>query len=120
MEKSELEQFKRQLLELRARLSGEVESLIDAIPEDTQAQGNLSNMPMHLGDMADPGTDVEINLLHNEQDLLAAVEEALVRVQNGTYGTCEDCGKPIATARLQAIPYTPHCIDCAAKLQGQS
>ena len=119
MKVEELEQFKRQLLDLRARLTGEVDHLIDAIPDETNSSGNLSNVPMHLGDMADSGTDVDIDLLHNEQDLLSAVEEALVRTENGTYGTCQNCGQPIAILRLEAIPYAPYCIECASKLQNQ-
>jgi RNA polymerase-binding transcription factor DksA len=46
-----------------------------------------------------------------------AIEEALLRIEKGTYGTCRDCGEPIATARLNAIPWTRVCITCKEKQQ---
>jgi RNA polymerase-binding protein DksA len=48
---------------------------------------------------------------------LSRVEAALRSVDDGTYGTCTNCGNPIGAERLQAIPWTPTCIDCARKLE---
>lgn len=47
---------------------------------------------------------------------LSRVEAALRSIDGGTYGTCANCGNPIAPERLEAIPWAPHCIDCARKL----
>jgi len=47
---------------------------------------------------------------------LSRVEAALRSIDDGTYGTCTNCGNPIAAERLEAIPWAPHCIDCARKL----
>ena len=47
---------------------------------------------------------------------LSRVEAALRSIDDGTYGTCTNCGSPIAPERLEAIPWVPHCIDCARKL----
>lgn len=47
-------------------------------------------------------------------DALSAVETALRKLDNGTYGTCERCGKPISEARLEAKPASAYCIDCAS------
>ena len=47
---------------------------------------------------------------------LSRVEAALRSIEDGTYGTCTNCGNPIGTERLEAIPWAPHCIDCARKL----
>ena len=51
----------------------------------------------------------------NAERLLYQVERALTRMQEGTYGVCRECGKPIDDARLKAIPWTPLCINCASK-----
>ena len=48
---------------------------------------------------------------------LSRVEAALRSIDNGTYGTCTNCGNPIGAERLEAIPWTPTCIDCARKLE---
>jgi len=47
--------------------------------------------------------------------LLASVDNALKRIEVGTYGRCEECSQDIADERLDAIPYTPHCIKCAQR-----
>jgi RNA polymerase-binding transcription factor DksA len=74
---------------------------------------------MHLGDM---GTEVylqELNatLLENEEYLRAEVLAALGRVDDGTYGDCENCGKKIIEERLELLPYARYCTPCAEKLQ---
>jgi len=75
----------------------------------------LSNVPMHL---ADTGTeenlyDLNATLLENETFLAAEATDALQRIEDGTFGTCEECGEKIATARLEAIPYVRFCLKCA-------
>jgi RNA polymerase-binding transcription factor DksA len=56
--------------------------------------------------------DFALSLLSQEQDGLCEAEDALVRIENGTYGICEMCRKPIAKARLEAIPWTRFCVEC--------
>ena len=77
----------------------------------------LSNAPFHLGDM---GTeeylyDLNTTLLANEQYIVSEARAALERMDKGTYGQCEACGKAIAKARLEAIPFTKYCVHCAAE-----
>jgi DnaK suppressor protein len=72
--------------------------------------------------MADIGTEnydqeFTLELIENEQDTLGEVHEALSRIDAGTFGRCEECGEPIARQRLQALPYTRHCIQCARALE---
>ena len=69
------------------------------------------------GDLADQATgtnEVHIQLKVKQTDakILQAIEEALGRMEQGTYGVCRDCGEPIAAARLNAIPWTRVCITC--------
>jgi RNA polymerase-binding transcription factor DksA len=117
MSQAELERYKQMLLQLRGRLTGEVERIIEAVQQDVQAPGTISNLPVHPADQASDGLDVEVDILKNEQDILREVDSALGRVEEGTYGACQQCSLPIDDRRLDAIPFTPYCVHCAAKLE---
>jgi len=72
------------------------------------------------GDMADQasgnnGVHIALKLKATDAKILTAIEEALTRIDRGTYGVCRDCGEPIAPARLNAIPWTRVCIACKEK-----
>jgi DnaK suppressor protein len=70
-----------------------------------------------LADQASGNNEVHIQLKLKQTDakILQAIEEALFRLEKGTYGICRDCGDPIASARLEAIPWTRVCISCKQK-----
>ena len=70
-----------------------------------------------LADQASGNNEVHIQLKLKQTDakILQAIEEALYRMEKGTYGICRDCGEPIAPARLNAIPWTRVCISCKEK-----
>jgi DnaK suppressor protein len=70
-----------------------------------------------LADQASGNNEVHIQLKLKQTDakILQAIEEALYRMEKGTYGVCRDCGDPIAPARLEAIPWTRVCISCKQK-----
>ncbi len=72
------------------------------------------------GDLADQATGnnevhIQLKLKQTDAKILQAIEEALLRIEKGTYGICRDCGEPIAEARLNAIPWTRVCITCKEK-----
>ena len=72
------------------------------------------------GDMADQASGnnevhIQLKLKQTDAKILQAIEEALERIQKGSYGVCRDCGEPIAEARLNAIPWTRVCIACKEK-----
>ena len=72
------------------------------------------------GDMADQATGthevhIALKLKQTDAKILQAIEEALKRIDKGTYGVCRDCGEMIASARLDAIPWTRVCIACKEK-----
>ncbi len=72
------------------------------------------------GDMADQASGnnevhIQLKLKQTDAKILQAIEEALGRIDKGTYGVCRDCGEPIADARLRAIPWTRVCITCKEK-----
>jgi RNA polymerase-binding transcription factor DksA len=77
----------------------------------------LSNAPFHLGDM---GTeeylyDLNTTLLANEQFIAVEARDALRRMDEDQFGVCESCGKSVGKERLEAIPFTRYCVDCAAQ-----
>ena len=72
------------------------------------------------GDMADQATGnnevhIQLKLKQTDAKILQAIEEALRRMDQGTYGICRDCGEPVAPERLNAIPWTRVCIECKEK-----
>jgi DnaK suppressor protein len=72
------------------------------------------------GDLADQATGnnevhIQLKLKQTDAKILQAIEEALIRIEKGTYGACRDCGEPISEARLDAIPWTRVCKTCKEK-----
>jgi DnaK suppressor protein len=80
-------------------------------------QTDMNSRQGDLADQASGNNEVHIQLKLKQTDakILQAIEEALVRIEKGTYGVCRDCGEPIADARLNAIPWTRVCITCKEK-----
>jgi DnaK suppressor protein len=109
--------FRDLLLKLRARIRGDIQQLGDGalLPMDDATGGN--RLPTHPADHGSETYDQEFDLLllENDEQTLLEVDLALERIRNGEYGTCTDCGKPILKKRLEVIPYTAFCIDCAKK-----
>jgi RNA polymerase-binding protein DksA len=123
LKNEDLESFRKALLILRSRLRGDLDQMTDeALRRDQpDSSGNLSNVPLHMADVGTENYDQEftLGLIENEQGTLEQVNEALGRIQHGTFGRCEECGEPISKPRLQALPYTPHCIQCARELESR-
>ena len=117
----ELGSFRELLLGLRSRLKGDLDQMTDEALRRAQPEssGNLSNVPLHMADVGTENYDQEftLSLIENEQSTLEQVLESLARIDAGTYGKCDECGEPIAKPRLQAVPYTKYCIQCARKLE---
>jgi DnaK suppressor protein len=72
------------------------------------------------GDLADQATGnnevhIQLKLKQTDAKITQAIEEALARIEKGTFGACRDCGETIAMARLEAIPWTRVCITCKEK-----
>ena len=108
------EHFKERLLAERAR----VQEALDYIHEENRGQleDDREEIPSdnHPGDAATSTFDRELDatLEGNEERLLQAIDAALQRIENGTYGICRSCGRPIDPERLEALPWTTQCIDC--------
>ncbi len=117
----EVETFRQLLESLRARLLGDVEQMTSQALQGRSGDGsgNLSSVPLHLADLGTENFEQEftLGLIENEQLTLDQISEALLRIKAGKYGSCTECGEAITKQRLQALPYTPHCIGCARRLE---
>ena len=86
----------------------------------SRAEGSeASAFGMHQADAGSDAYDRDfaLSLLSQEQDSLYEIDEALKRIENGTYGTCEMSGKAIPHARLEALPFTRYTVECQAELE---
>ncbi|WP_436736489.1 TraR/DksA family transcriptional regulator [Streptomyces sp. BBFR102] len=108
--------------EARAGLRADAERIRSEIDASDQAlAGLMRDSGGGAGDdEADTGTknitrEHELSLAANAREMLRQTEQALVRLDEGTYGSCENCGNPIGKARLQAFPRATLCVDCKQK-----
>jgi len=109
-------EFRTLLEQERARIKSAIEHLHQEHPgnlEDELGEVGGRGSDNHLGDMATATFDRELDegLEEGAQHTLEQVERALARIEDGTYGTCERCGKPIGEDRLRARPSATLCID---------
>jgi DnaK suppressor protein len=106
--------FRDLLLEERQRVLNAIEYLHEENPGSLKEETEDSTMDNHLADTATVTLDREIDytLEENSENVLKEIDVALAKIEAGTYGICETCGKPIAEERLAAIPYARQCIDC--------
>jgi DnaK suppressor protein len=102
------------LLEERDRVSAAINHLHEDNSRSFEDETEEETHDNHLADSATATLNREIDytLEENAEHVLQAVNEALQRIEDGTFGTCGRCGKPIAEERLEAIPYANRCIDC--------
>ena len=110
MNDEQLRKFKIQLEDMRQKIISDVEQ-------------TLSEMTTQTGNIPDPNDratvesdrNFELRIRDRERKLMNKIEEALVRIEEGTYGVCEGCGEEIAEKRLEARPVAKYCIDCKTK-----
>jgi DnaK suppressor protein len=119
MAKKALKKYRELLLKERKKIDGGLNHITQEALKTSQrdASGDLSGYSFHMADMASDNYEVEFSLgrASDEQDLLYAIDEALKRVEDGTYGNCPQCGRQIPKKRLAAIPHTELCIICQSK-----
>jgi DnaK suppressor protein len=116
--KTTVERFKRRLEEEKERLEEQIEDYERELEEARLTESSSDRSP-------DPGNAEassmkleyakELSIEQNTIDLLSKVSRALDRVNAGTYGICESCGQPIPVERLDVLPYTTLCVDCASR-----
>jgi RNA polymerase-binding protein DksA len=109
-------EFRTELERERERLVGAIARLHEAVPRNMEDEvGELAGRvpDNHLGDMATVTFDRELDesLEEGVQQRLAQIEHALTKIEDGTYGICEQCGREIGEERLRARPWALLCID---------
>jgi RNA polymerase-binding protein DksA len=107
--------FRDLLLEERERVAAALQNLHDDHPGSISDEtGEDTVYDNHLADTATETYDRELDytLEENSEHVLADIDAALKRIEDGTYGTCTNCGKQIAPERLEARPWATLCIDC--------
>ncbi|MEO8044404.1 MAG: TraR/DksA C4-type zinc finger protein [Spartobacteria bacterium] len=113
---------KEKLLQLRDAM---VDSMAGVAQDTLRARAEGSEASAFGMHQADAGSDAydrdfALSLLSQEQDALYEIDEALKRIELGTYGKCEMSGKPIMHARLEAIPFARYTVECQSQLEKQS
>jgi DnaK suppressor protein len=103
--------------ELRAKLEAQRDRLKADLAEMNSYPDSGMGYSNHQADDASEAFEqaAELAVRQNAERLLYQIERALYRMEEGTYGICRDCGKPIDYARLRAIPYSRYCIECASR-----
>jgi DnaK suppressor protein len=108
----ELETRRGELLELRERILRSAQDIV----EDDTADGELNSAAgdQHLADHASEILDREVDesLGENAELIVREIDDAVRRIDAGTYGTCVSCGRPIPEERLDAVPYAVLCVPC--------
>lgn len=112
---AELDRYRRMLLAKRDQLLGAVTHMEnEALGKSrSESAGDLSQMPIHMADIGTDNYEQEftLGLIANERETLKEIDEALVRIDAGTYGVCLGTHKPISKARLDARPWARYCIE---------
>jgi len=103
----DLPHFKRLLLEKRGELSSALGDAQSRVPAGVGWEGDVIDQAN-----ADAEAELQIRLRQTDGRLLRAIEEALDRMRQGTYGVCVVCKQPISKARLEAVPWTHVCREC--------
>lgn len=119
--KDDIEILEQTLLEKRREILRNVTEFEDEALKKSRldASGDLSSMPIHMADLGTDNYEQEfaLNLMGSERKLLNEIDDALQRIEKGTYGVCEGTGKPICKARLKAQPWARYSVEYARKLE---
>ena len=114
------EPYRKVLLKIKEQITGDIHNL----SEDNTGSGNdrggdVSGHALHMADVATDMYDREftLGLASNDRELLYQVNEALDRIEDGNFGLCAACKKPIPATRLKAIPHVRTCLKCQETLE---
>jgi RNA polymerase-binding protein DksA len=118
---AQLEKYRDRLEAMQGRLDRDQRLLKQEALQSVggEAGGGISNVPLHQGDLGSHHWENELNLrlVASEEVMIREIQDALDRIEEGTFGACEHCGRDIGRDRLQALPHARYCIRCAQELE---
>jgi RNA polymerase-binding protein DksA len=117
--KSDLKEFKKIVLKKKEELLGDLQHISDDTLRKSQkeASGDISGYTYHMADVASDNYDREfsLGLASSERKSLYELDDELKRIDEGTFGICDDCKSTITKVRLKAVPSARLCIKCQQK-----
>jgi len=118
MTKQELLKYKKLLMKVREGVAGDISHIAkENLKSQKESSGDLSGYSLHMADMASDSYDRELslNIAGEVQEIVYEIDDALKRMEEGSFGKCISCGKKIPQKRLNAVPYAKYCIQCKSK-----
>ena len=114
LRKEKLESFRKMLSERRETMARDIRQATAEMIDDDPSYSDAI-------DQAAASTDrnMAVQMKNRERAILAQIDEALRRIENGVFGNCERCAESISEARIKAFPFTTLCIDCKAELESE-
>jgi len=122
--RDDLKKIRRSLVNQKSKIIEELMVLNeDSLRKSSRdASGDLSGYSFHMADMATDQYDREflLSLAEGEREILYTLDDAIKKIDEGTYGTCDMCGEIISKQRLKAMPQAQYCIKCQEKKEKSS
>lgn len=116
LNKKDLIYFKKLILKRKEEVLDQIKHISDDTLKKSQkdAAGDISGYTYHMADVATDTYDREfsLSLASNERKVIYEIDDAIKKIEDGTYGVCEECEKLIARTRLTALPYARLCLKC--------
>jgi DnaK suppressor protein len=113
LDKKAIAKFRKTLLKEREKIVGDVKQIVESSKE--MGQDGIQDIGDEAANMYNK--QVLLSLNENERVRLKEVDESLDRIENGSYGICEECGGPISLKRLEVRPVAKYCVPCLTKLE---
>ncbi len=116
------EVYKKLLFKIKEQINGDIRQLSNENNgSNNDRGGDVSGHAMHMADVATDMYDREFafGLASNDREVLRCIDEALGRIDEGSYGVCTSCKKPIAATRLKAVPHVTTCLKCQEKIESK-
>ena len=117
--KKELEYFKKLILKMKEKMLDDIKHISEDTLKKSQkdAAGDISGYTYHMADAASDTYDREfsLGLASNERQSLYELDDAIKKIEEGTFGICEECKSVITKTRLKAVPFARLCVKCQEK-----